>query len=67
MRAACFKEQKYSRDQVLFYEENLVRIVNVSSDKLWKTEPDTMVLAAFPSEAIPPPCLFNRSQPTAGQ
>lgn len=48
MRAACFKEQKkYSSDQVLFYKENLVRIVNVSSDKLWKIEPDMMGLPAF--------------------
>lgn len=47
MRAACFKEQEYSADQVLFYKENLVRTVNVSSDKLWKIEPDMMGLPAF--------------------
>lgn len=48
MRAAYFKEQRHSTDQDLFYKENLVRIVNVSSDKLWKIEPDMMVLPAFP-------------------
>lgn len=47
MRAVCFKEQEYSADQVLFHKENLVRIVNVSSDKLWKIEPDMMDLPAF--------------------
>lgn len=53
----------YSTDQVLFYGENLVRIVYASSDKLWKIEPDMMVLPAFPGYTILSLCLFKASQP----